>query len=171
MVCRRATGWLCRSDGFCFGEGLVRQKARQEGTPKRQHLGALLSLPPLALLPNIADRVQKKRSGSSTQRRRRLVDTSASLGILMTSQGLSFLRRNRSHSGTRTINALSKALTKRGTIRSSSPAPVHSLTTPLGSNETYSLRTSSPSCRYSLATSSPGTSPSSWPRITCTSRS
>lgn len=38
--------------------------------------------------------------------------------IIQDIQGLSFLRRNRSHFGKRTINALSRALTKGGTIRS-----------------------------------------------------
>ncbi len=79
-------GWMALAERwFFFGEGL-RQEAQQEGTPKRHKPSRFwcVAFPStLALLPNMADHVQKKRSGSSTQRRRRLVDTSASLGILM----------------------------------------------------------------------------------------
>lgn len=45
---------------------------------------------------------------------------------------------------------LVESVTKGGTTRSPSPAPVHGLTTPLGSNEMRSPRISSPSCRRSL---------------------
>ena len=78
-----------RSDGFggamVFLWERLRQEAQQEGTPKRHKPSRLwcVAFPStLALLPNMAGHVQKKRSGSSTQSRRRLVDTSASPDIL-----------------------------------------------------------------------------------------